>query len=115
VVLRLVFGNTSFLLSGDAGADVEQRLVRTYGSFLRSDVLKVGHHGSATSSSEEFLGSVRPSLDLISVGRNNRFNHPADATMTLLRRAGGTIRRTDDSGAIIVESDGTVITEIAWN
>jgi competence protein ComEC len=115
VVLRLVFGKTSVLLTGDAGIDVEDRLVQQYGSFLRSDVLKVGHHGSALSASGQFLEAVRPARALISVGVNNRFNHPADATLGRLRTAGIAIRRTDTGGAIVIESDGEGVSDIAWN
>lgn len=115
VVLRFVFGKTSVLLTGDAGLEVEDRLVQQYGNFLRSDVLKVGHHGSAMSTSEHFLAAVRPACALISVGINNRFNHPADATLARLRRAGIAVRRTDNAGAILIDIDGDVVSEIAWN
>jgi competence protein ComEC len=115
VVLRLVFGKTSVLLTGDAGMEVEDRLLQQYGDFLRSDVLKVGHHGSATSTSEHFLSAVRPACALISVGVNNRFNHPADVTLARLRNAGIAVRRTDNAGAILMDSNGDVVSEIAWN
>jgi competence protein ComEC len=109
LVLRLQYGSTRFLLPGDAGFDVENVLVRQYGTFLRAECLKVAHHASLTSTGEEFLSAVEPRLALVSVGRNNRFRHPAGATLSRIRAKGAIVRRTDLTGASIVESDGSAV------
>ena len=109
VVLRVQYGSTRLLLVGDAGLAAEDALVKRFGTFLRADCLKVGHHGSLTSTGDRFLSLVAPSLSLISVGRNNRFGHPATATLEKLRECGVMVRRTDLSGAAVVESDGNVL------
>jgi competence protein ComEC len=114
VVIRVQFGKSSFLFTGDAGIGAEERLVKEYQGFLRADVLKVGHHGSATSTSEHFLSSVRPSVAIVSVGKNNRFGHPSRERLSQIRSTGATPLRTDESGAIMMESDGEVITRILW-
>src|SRR6202011_1070603 len=80
----------------------EQRLLESDAD-LRSDVLKVGHHGSAYSSAPGFVAAVQPRYALISVGRHNLFGHPAAATLATLRNAGAETYRTDLCGAIIVE------------
>jgi competence protein ComEC len=114
LVLKLVYGSTSILLSGDAERESEAELVRLYGDFLRSDVLKAGHHGSATSSTEEYLAAVRPKRVVISVGRRNRFHHPSPAVIERLKASGSEVLRTDESGAIVLESDGRVWRTVAW-
>jgi len=108
LVLRLQYGSTGFLLAGDAGMGVENVLVRHFGTFLRAECLKVAHHASLTSAGDEFLAKVAPRIALVSAGRNNRFRHPAEATLARLRAHGATVRRTDLDGATIVESDGSV-------
>jgi competence protein ComEC len=106
VVLRVQYGSTRLLLVGDAGFAAEDAMVERFGTFLRTDCLKVGHHGSLTSTGDRFLSLVAPSVSLISAGRNNRFRHPATATVAKLRVRGGLVRRTDLSGATVIESDG---------
>jgi competence protein ComEC len=109
-VLRIAYGRRSFLLVGDAEEAAERDLVRTYGPpGLASDVLKVGHHGSATSSSEAFLEAVRPSIAIISVGVRNRFGHPQPSTLERFADRGAIVRRTDTEGQIVVETDGDEI------
>ena len=73
------------------------------GEDLEADVLKVGHHGSAYSSTAPFIGAVRPSFALISVGRHNLFGHPTPATLTTLEQLGATVYRTDRCGAVSFE------------
>ncbi len=99
------------LFTGDAGAAAEQRFLGE-GVDLRCDVLKVGHHGSAYSSTPAFVAAVRPRYAIISVGRHNLFGHPAPQTIATLQRFGATVYRTDKNGAIIVSTDGanTVVT-----
>jgi competence protein ComEC len=101
VVVMLHYAAFRMLLTGDAGFETEQRLLRER-TDLRADVLKVGHHGSAYASSSEFLEAVHPRAALISVGRHNLFGHPAPATITHLEAAGITVYRTDRCGAIIL-------------
>jgi len=91
------------LFTGDAGAQSEARML-TAGIDVEADVLKVGHHGSAYSSTAAFLGAVRPHYAVISVGRHNLFGHPAAPTITGLRNAGATVYRTDRCGAVVVEA-----------
>jgi competence protein ComEC len=114
IVLRLVFGETSFLFPGDAETGVEDRLLRRFGAFLRSHVLKVSHHGSSTSTKEEFLLQVRPSIAVISVGRNNSFGHPSPEVLGRLLGFGCVVHRTDEWGAAVFESDGEQLTCVEW-
>jgi len=103
VVAKLVYGNSSFIFTGDAERDQEKEMLKE-GFNLDSDVLKVGHHGSRTSTSEDFFNAVSPAYSIISVGAENRYGHPHDET---LRRLFGTqILRTDISGDITFLSDG---------
>jgi competence protein ComEC len=93
------------LLTGDAGIAAERRFLAE-GIDLHADVLKVGHHGSAYSSSPAFIDSVHPRYAIISVGRHNLFGHPAPVTVETLRRFGATIYRTDKEGAASIFTDG---------
>jgi len=104
-VLRLVYGNTSFLFAGDAGTVSEHEMLAA-GYTLRADVLKVGHHGSDSSTSPGFLQAVKPRYSVISVGRDNPYGHPAPATIEALEAAGVQIYRTDYQGTILATSDG---------
>jgi competence protein ComEC len=103
VVLKLVMGRASFLLTGDIGAAREAALVRA-GADLRAAVYKVPHHGSRTSTSPEFLAAVDPMVDVISVGARNRFGHPS--AEVLGRLDGDAVFRTDRDGDISVSTDG---------
>ena len=107
VVVRLVYGNVSFLLTGDMFAEGERALAAS-GTSIDSDVLKVGHHGSRSSSSEAFLAAVSPAIAVISAGEGNGFGHPHAETLEALRRwvpdAGLLV--TKDSGTLKVSTDG---------
>ena len=105
LVLRLDYGSTSFLLTGDMEADAERDLVNT-GANLKADVLQVGHHGSSTSTSYIFLNSVLPEMGVISCGANNKYGHPHEETLSILRDAGVDVYRTDLLGTITIGSDG---------
>jgi competence protein ComEC len=106
LVLRLDWGAASFLLTGDVEAEAEHLLVRS-GQPLAADVLKVAHHGSGGSTTEEFLTSADPLYAVISVGAENRFGHPAEAVLRRLGRWGDlTVLRTDEVGTIEFVSDG---------
>ena len=108
VVLRLEFGKVRFLFSGDLDNRDEQRL-RFKADQLRSPILKVPRHGSAGSSTQEFVTAVRPSLAIISVGARNPFGFPRPEVIARYREVGAEIFRTDEDGAIILETDGTTI------
>jgi len=113
-IFKLVYGKTSFLFTGDVEKNVEKFYANKYQYFLDSDVLKVGHHGSKTSSSSEFLNYVSPELSLISAGFKNKFGHPVSAVIQRLDAEGSTIYRTDLQKAIILRSDGEEIKLINW-
>lgn len=107
LVIKLYYGKISFLFTGDAETDAEAAMSKQWGFGLRSTVLKAGHHGSATSSSEDFLRFVSPRLAVISVGGDNRFGHPANETIQRLSRTGTEIYRTDLHGTIGIATNGT--------
>jgi competence protein ComEC len=104
-VIRLRYGAFAAVLTGDAGEPVEQALVARHGAGLRADVLKLGHHGSRTSTSPAFLGAVRPALAVVSAGRRNDFGHPHAVVMERLARRGVEVARTDRDGTVVVEVD----------
>ncbi len=107
VVLRLVYGERSFLLTGDVFAEGERWLARS-GQHLRSDVLKVAHHGSDTSSDEEFLKAVSPLAAVITVGADNKFGHPSPQTLDRLSELMPLSRLfvTSERGSVTFETDG---------
>lgn len=107
VVLRISFGSVRMLLMGDAEGGEEGWLVARYGDSLRADVLKVGHHGSSTSSTASFLDAVRPDVALVSVGAGNSYRHPSQEVLQDLDERGVHLLRTDDDGTIVVSTDGT--------
>ncbi len=98
IVLKVTYQNTSILYTGDMQSDSEAKLVAAYGSQLKSDVLKVGHHGSNTATSVDFLNVVKPKYAYIEVGAGNTFGFPAQVTLTNLLAAGVTVYRTDLGG-----------------
>lgn len=108
IVLKVSFGATSFLFTGDAERAEEQDLLNS-GVNLQSTVLKVGHHGSDTSTSYPFLRAVAPQYAVISVGAGNIYGHPTEAVLSRLRDAGVTTFRTDMQGEITAVSDGQTI------
>ncbi|MGQ9525242.1 MAG: ComEC/Rec2 family competence protein [Armatimonadota bacterium] len=103
LILLVTCGDVSFLLTGDAGADAEARLVERLGHVT---LLKVAHHGSARSTSETFLEACRPRAAVISVGRNNHFGHPSREVLQRLAAAGARVFRTDLHGAVTAATDG---------
>jgi len=105
IVLQLIYGQNKFLLTGDAGLAVEKALLAS-GADLAADVLKVGHHGSEYSTSQEFLDKVKPRLAVIMVGKDNDFGHPNLRIIKRLERAGARIFRTDGVGTVKLKSDG---------
>lgn len=109
-VIKIEYGNTSFLFTGDAQADVEKDLL-TSNEDIKADVLKIGHHGSSTSTSINFLSKVNPSISVISVGKDNMYNHPSENTIKNLKDSNIIIYRTDIDGTILLSSDGSKITK----
>jgi competence protein ComEC len=106
VVLRVAWNQVSFLLTGDVEEDGERQLVES-GLPLQATVLKVAHHGSAGSSTAEFLQAVQPSFAVISVGADNRAGHPAPAMLDRLAQLGKVeLLRTDERGTVEFITDG---------
>lgn len=114
VVFKLVYGSSSILFTGDAETDAEEHLAAFYGDFLRSDLLKAGHHGSSTSSSERFISYVMPGHVVISVAKFNKFRHPSRKVIARLEAAGASVHRTDTEGAVVFTSDGLRWTQQQW-
>lgn len=104
IVLKMTYGDNSFLFTADATSNVEEIILN---KDIKSDVLKVAHHGSSYSSTTEFLDKVDPKYAIISVGTNNSYNHPASITLQKLSNRDITVYRTDLDGTIIFTSDGT--------
>jgi len=103
IVLKLKYKNTSYLFMGDATGDVEREILN---KDIKSDVLKVGHHGSSYSTSAVFLSKVKPKFAIISVGKDNDYGHPKQITLDKLERVNANVYRTDQDGTIILTSDG---------
>lgn len=113
IIAKLVFGQNPFLFTGDISQSVEKELIREYScsnsckfASLDSDVLKVGHHGSKTSTSDEFLKQVSPQIAVISAGKGNSYGHPHQEVLENLAKYGINVLRTDLDGDIKIFSDG---------
>lgn len=100
LVFKLIYNEISMLFTGDIEEEAEKYLVNTYKSKLKSTILKVGHHGSKTSSTQEFIDCVKPKIALIGVGENNNFGHPNTEVLQRLVDIGAKIYRTDEDGEI---------------
>ncbi|MBE6738378.1 MAG: MBL fold metallo-hydrolase [Ruminococcaceae bacterium] len=105
IVCKAEYGNTSFMLTGDAEKQVEKELLKS-GFDLSSDILKCGHHGSSGSNSTEFIKAVNPSAAIISCGKNNDYGHPHTETLKRLEKQNIPVYRTDIDSTITVTSDG---------
>lgn len=108
IVLSIQYGETTFLFTGDAEREAEQMILDS-GVDLSATVLKVGHHGSDTSTSYPFLREIMPAYAVISVGKDNSYGYPMDETLSRLRDAEVKIFRTDLQGDIVFTSDGNAI------
>ena len=108
VVLRVVYGKSRFLLTGDAEAESEADMVKNVPD-LSADVYKAGHHGSRGASSTAFLDRVRPRVVIISCGKNNSYGHPHKETLERFAERKIRVFRTDQSGAIVVTTDGKTL------
>lgn len=105
-IIKISYGHNSFLFTGDAEEEIEQEII-TNNFNLKSDVLKVAHHGSSTSTTKSFLDSVKPKIAVISVGKNNSYGHPTKDTLNKLKES--KVYRTDIDGNIVITSDGNTI------
>jgi len=106
IVLQLVYGETEVMLTGDAPKRIEEYLVLTNGEHLQSDVLKLGHHGSRTSTSELFLQEVNPTHAVVSAEKDGRYGHPHVEVTDLLFNYGVETYSTAEEGTVTFESDG---------
>ncbi len=114
-VIKISFGNTSFLFTGDAEKEIEDKLSSLHDD-ISSDVLKIAHHGSSSSTTESFLTSVNPKYAVISAGRNNIYGHPDKETLSKLKKYNINILRTDIQNNITFISDGSKISSInSWH
>jgi len=114
IVVKVVYGRSSLLLMGDASTRVEAELLHDGAPILASDVIKVAHHGAVTSSGTEFLETAKPTLALISVGRENKFKHPSPVVLSRYAALGIETRRTDLRGALVMKSDGEQFVTELW-
>lgn len=112
IILRAEYGDTSFLFTGDMETTAENDMLDYWGSRMswETDVLKVGHHGSDTSTGYRFLNEVSPDYAVISVGKGNAYGHPHEQPLSRLKQAGVTILRTDELGTIVARTDGKEVT-----
>ncbi len=106
IVARLSYGEIDFMLTGDAPSSIEAYLVKMYGEELQSEVLKLGHHGSKTSSSDEFLDTVTPRYAVVSAGKDNSYGHPHQNVIDAVQVRNITLVNTADTGSITFVSDG---------
>lgn len=111
IVVRLVYGETAFLLGGDASDEVEDYLASLDPASVRANVLKAGHHGSRNSSSDAWLAAVDPSIVVISAGADNSYGHPHQETLDRIKNSGAQVRATLGTGSIGFQSDGKIVTE----
>lgn len=110
VGIRLVHGKNAFVMCGDAETDSEEHMVETFGNALEADVLKCGHHGSSTATSDAFLQAVDPIWAVISCGEGNSYGHPHQEVLAKLEDSDVQVYRTDQLGTITAVSDGEQIT-----
>ena len=109
IVTRIDYGDTSFIITGDA-EDWSEYMMVDAGVNLKADVLRVAHHGSNTASTMEFLKAVQPKYAVISVGKDNGYGHPHTEVLERLDKIGAKVLRTDDLGTIVFQSDGNTLT-----
>lgn len=109
-IMKITYGKNSFLFTGDA-EKLEENYVLSKNYNLKADVLKLGHHGSSTSTTDKFLKAVNPSIGIISCGIDNKYGHPHKETLKKLKKYNIKIYRTDKDGTIVLSSNGTDITK----
>lgn len=109
IVGMLTYGDTTFLLTGDSPSAIEKYLISLDASRLDADVLKLGHHGSRTSSSPEFLAAVSPEYAIVSAGEDNSYGHPHKEVIETAEKSGAKILSTINEGTIVFSSDGKTL------
>ncbi len=116
IVLRLTYGDTAFMFTGDGEGPTEKQMLEAYpASAFRADVLKVGHHGAKKGTTAEFLSAVDPSLAVISCGADNSYGHPTEDVLNRLEKQNVEILRTDLLGAVIIGSDKKEVYRLTSN
>jgi competence protein ComEC len=110
VVMHVTIASTSILFTGDASEKVEKELIQDFSNNLKVDILKVGHHGSKSSSMDSFIKITNPYIALISAGKNNRYKHPSTQALKRLKQDGREIMRTDQCGTvrILIYQNGVI-------
>ena len=113
-ILIFTYKEKTFMFTGDASSSVEEDFVNNYTAIPEIDVLKTGHHGSKTSTSDELLSATSPDFAVISCGEDNKYGHPNEETLTRLKNVGATILRTDLNGSILffVNDNGEIVYQI---
>ena len=108
-IMKLTYGNNSFIFTGDAEKAVEEEVLKKYANELDADVIKFGHHGSSTSSTKEFIEAISPKYGIISCGVDNSYGHPHREIVDIINSMGINAYRTDTQGQITLTSDGSTI------
>lgn len=111
-ILKIQYGSNKFLFNGDAEKEVENEILDNNAD-IKADVIKLGHHGSSSSSSEDFISKVSPKIGIISCGKDNEYGHPHKETLNRLSTHNIKTYRTDEDGTIVLSSDGTTITKVS--
>lgn len=111
IMMRVVYGESEFMLTGDAPSWAEDRVVQRYGSTLKSDILKAGHHGSKTSTSPLFLTAVNPGIVVVSAGKDNSYGHPHQDVVARVLESGATLVSTINEGTVTFVSNGTEVVQ----
>lgn len=111
IVVKVSYGDMDFMLTGDAPISIENYLVKTYRPLLASEVLKLGHHGSRTSTGEDFLTAVHPTYGVVSAGKNNSYGHPHAEVVESVKARGINLVSTIDTGDIQFVTDGLTLWE----
>ena len=106
IVLKVTYKNKSFLFTGDAEKTSEKEICSKFKNELKADVLKLGHHGSSSSTTNEFFNLVNPSICVITVGKENKYGHPHSETLEKINKKGLKILRTDENSNIVIKTDG---------
>ncbi len=106
IVAQLTYGEISFMLTGDAPLGIEEYLVESSGPLLESEVVKLGHHGSRTSTADSFLAAVDPEYAVVSAGKNNSYGHPHESVVDKVQAQGSTLLSTATNGTVVFKSDG---------
>jgi competence protein ComEC len=113
-IFKVVYGNTSFLFPGNIENEMEYFYCDTYRNFLKSDVLKVSNNGNIKSTSVEFIQTVQPKISLVSIANQNKFGNTSPIILERLKKIKSEIYRTDEEGAILLQSDGVKINKVKW-